>query len=34
MEAEKLNRKATKACVNRSSIVFSCKFLATKISDD
>ena len=30
MEAEKLNRKATKAWVNRSSIVFSSKFLATK----
>ena len=29
MEAEKLNSKATKACVNRSSIVFSYKFLAT-----
>lgn len=34
MEAVRLNRNAAKAWVNRSSIVFNYKFLATKISDD
>ena len=35
MEAEKLNSKATKACVNRSSIVFSyTNSWQLKISDD
>ena len=34
MEAVRLNTNVTKAWVNRSSIVFSYKFLATKISDD
>lgn len=34
MEAVRLNRNVTKAWVNRSSIVFSYKFVATKISDD